>query len=115
MLVGLGVVVGGAASFALGWWLNVINPQKKTQTWIEQRRAELNYAVANGQFQAAPGIAPSSQAEAQAQADTMVAQEAPAVTKRLKNIHTLFWIPMQWVGVVIAVIGVVVAILGLGS
>lgn len=109
-LIGIGILLGGVASFALGWWLNVLNPQKKAQTWVEQRRAELNHAVATGQFQATPGVVPSSQAEAQAQADALLAHETPVVTKRLSNIHTLFWIPMQWAGVVIAILGVFLAI-----
>ncbi|GAB2606176.1 transcriptional accessory protein [Pseudactinotalea suaedae] len=110
-MIGLGVLLGGVATFALGWYLNVINPAKKSQTWVEQRRAELSHAVASGRFQPAPGVVPSSLAEAQVQADMMLDQESTAVTRRLRNIHTLFWIPMQWWGVVYALIGVVVAIL----
>ena len=109
-MIGVGLILGGAATFAAGWFLNVVNPAKKAQTWTEQRRAELSHAVANGQFQAAPGIAPSSQAEAQVQADVLLDQESTAVTRRLRNVHTLFWIPMQWWGVVFALIGLVVAV-----
>ncbi|WP_420114169.1 hypothetical protein [Pseudactinotalea sp.] len=110
LMLGLGLLLGAAGIFALGWWLNVINPAKKAETWTEQRRAELNFAIANGQFQAVPGVAPSSQEQAQAQADAMLAQESVTVGKRLRNIHTLFWIPMQWIGVVLAIIAVLVAI-----
>ncbi len=114
-LIGVGLAIGGVATAALGWYLNVINPQKKAQTWIAQRQAELQQAVAAGRFQPAPGIVPSSHAEAQAQADQMLAQESAQVTKKLRNIHTLFWIPMQFIGVVIVVIGIVVAIAGATS
>lgn len=110
-MVGLGLLLAGAATFALGWYLNVINPAKKAQTWVEQRRAELNHAVASGRFQASPGVVPASLAEAQLQADMMLDQESTAVTRRLSNIHTLFWIPMQWWGLVLALVGVVVAVL----
>lgn len=110
-LFGLGLLIGAAGTFAAGWWLNVINPEKKTQKWVEQRRAELQFAVANGQFQASPGIAPSSQAEAQGQAEAMLAHESAVVGKRLRNVHTLFWIPMQWIGVVVALVAVVVTFL----
>lgn len=109
-LMGLGMLLGGAGVFALGWYLNVVNPAKKAQTWTEQRRAELQHAVATGQFQPAPGIAPASRQEAEVQAQLMLDAESTHVTKRLRNIHTLFWIPMQWWGVVWAVVGVVVAI-----
>lgn len=110
-LFGLGLMLGAAATFALGWWLNVINPAKKTERWVEQRRAELHHAVASGQFQPSPGIVPSSHAEAQAQAEALLAHESATVAKRLRNIHTLFWIPMQWFGVVVAVVALVVTFL----
>ena len=111
-LIGVGLALGGVATFALGWWLNVMNPAKKTQTWIAQRNAELQQAVDAGRFQPSPGIVPSSLQEAQAQKEALLAQESAHVTKRLRNIHTLFWIPMQWIGVVILVIGIGVAIGG---
>lgn len=114
-LLGLGLLIGAAATFAAGWWFNVINPAKKAQTWVEQRRAELSFSVSNGQFQPAPGIVPSSQEEAQAQADQLLAQESAAVAKRLRNVHTLFWIPMQWWGVLFALIALLLAILLLSS
>jgi hypothetical protein len=112
---GLGLIIGGAASFALGWWLNVIKPAQKAAQWTTQRQAELQTAVASGQFQPSPGIVPASAQDAQAQADAMLTQESAHVTKRLRNIHTLFWIPMQWAGVVIVAIGVWVMISGLSS
>jgi len=111
-LIGVGLSIGGIATFALGWWLNVMDPAKKTQTWTVQRGAELQQAVAAGRFQASPGVVPSSHAEADAQAQALLAHESAHVTKRLRNIHTLFWIPMQWIGVVIVVIGIGVAVSG---
>lgn len=110
---GLGLILGGAGTFALGWWLNVVRPQQKAAQWTQERGAQLQQLVASGRFQAVPGMAPASHAEAEAQAHQMLAQESAVVAKRLRNVHTLFWIPMQWIGVVAAVIGVVVAISGL--
>lgn len=108
-LIGVGIAIGGVATFALGWWLNVMNPAKKTQQWIAQRDAELQQAVDQGRFQASPGVVPASLEQAQAQKTALLQTESAHVTKRLRNIHTLFWIPMQWIGVVIVILGVVVA------
>lgn len=108
-LIGVGLAIGGVATFALGWWLNVMNPAKKTQTWIAQRDAELQHAVDSGRFQASPGVVPASLEQAQAQKTALLEHESAHVTKRLRNIHTLFWVPMQWVGVGIVILGVVVA------
>lgn len=110
---GLGLVIGGAGTVALGWWLNVTRPAEKTSEWIAQRHQQLQVAVASGRFQPSPGIVPSSYQEAQMQADALLAAEAAHVTKRLRNIHTLFWIPMQWAGLVVAAIGLVVTVNGL--
>lgn len=90
-----GLVVAGAATFALGWWLNVKIPQNKTEAWAAQRRSELV-----GQ------VAPSAQGlDPQVQTDVAVDTEAAQVNKQLRNNHTFFWIPMQWWGVVWAVLG----------
>ena len=68
--------------------------------WQEQRRAELRARVDAGQFQMAPGLqAPSSREEGYAQVEQLITNESPDVLRQLKNIHTLFFIPMQWFAV----------------
>ena len=45
----------------------------------------------------APGVqAPASREEGYAQVEQLIAAESPEVLSQLKNIHTLFYIPMQW-------------------
>ena len=45
----------------------------------------------------APGLqAPSSREEGYAQVEQLITNESPDVLRQLKNIHTLFYIPMQW-------------------
>ena len=93
----LGALVGGALGFLCGRWLNVIRPRAKVAEWQEQRRAELRARVDAGQFQMAPGVqAPASREEGYAQVEQLIAAESPEVLSQLKNIHTLFYIPMQW-------------------
>ena len=93
-------VVGGALGFLFGRWLNVVRPQNRLAEWQQQRRAELYARVDAGQFQLAPGIpAPSSREEGYAQVEQLIAGESPEVLRQLRNIHTVFFIPMQWVSV----------------
>ena len=97
IVAALGALVGGALGFLCGRWLNVIRPRTKLTQWQEQRRAELRARVDAGQFQMAPGLqAPSSREEGYAQVEQLITNESPDVLRQLKNIHTLFFIPMQW-------------------
>lgn len=100
IFVALGALVGGALGFLCGRWLNVIRPRAKVAQWQEQRRAELRARVDAGQFQMAPGVqAPASREEGYAQVEQLIAAESPEILSQLKNIHTLFYIPMQWFAV----------------
>ena len=97
IFIALGALVGGALGFLCGRWLNVIRPRAKVAEWQEQRRAELRARVDAGQFQMAPGVqAPASREEGYAQVEQLIAAESPEILSHLKNIHTLFYIPMQW-------------------
>ena len=97
IFIALGALVGGALGFLCGRWLNVIRPRTKVAEWQEQRRAELRARVDAGQFQMAPGVqAPASREEGYAQVEQLIAAESPEILSQLKNIHTLFYIPMQW-------------------
>ena len=97
IVAALGALVGGALGFLCGRWLNVIRPRAKVAEWQEQRRAELRARVDAGQFQMAPGVqVPASREEGYAQAEQLIAAESPEILSHLKNIHTLFYIPMQW-------------------
>ena len=100
IVAALGALVGGALGFLCGRWLNVIRSRAKVAEWQEQRRAELRARVDAGQFQMAPGLqAPSSREEGYAQVEQLITNESPDVLRQLKNIHTLFFIPMQWFAV----------------
>ena len=97
IFVALGALVGGALGFLCGRWLNVIRPRAKVAEWQEQRRVELRARVDAGQFQMAPGVqAPATREEGYAQVEQLIAAESPEILSQLKNIHTLFYIPMQW-------------------
>ncbi|MFV0406647.1 MAG: hypothetical protein ACK5LN_07475 [Propioniciclava sp.] len=105
---GLAAIVG---NWFLGTWLNVTRPDQKAQSYRQERGAFLQQAVDNGQFHLGPGhSAPTSQQEAQQQADWLLQQET-AKLMGLRNMHTLFFVPMQYISFlavvpVIAIVGV---------
>lgn len=105
IVAALGALVGGALGFLCGRWLNVIRPRAKVAEWQEHRRDELRARVDAGQFQMAPGLqAPSSREEGYAQVEQLITNESPDVLRQLKNIHTLFFIPMQWFAIGVGVV-----------
>ena len=110
---GGGLILGGAAAGALGWYMNIARPAKKADEWIAQRSAQLGHLVQTGQFQLAPGLPlPTSLAQAQQQADQLLATESERIRKGTRNVHTIWFIPMQWVGAIGIVIGVFLLIAG---
>ncbi|QPL05603.1 MULTISPECIES: transcriptional accessory protein [Actinomyces] len=107
---GLGLLTGGAACGALGWWLNLQRPEAKTQEHLTAMRAELWQRVHAGTFQVQPGAAaPTSELEARSQVEQVVASQEQGVRKTLRNNHSLFFIPLQWVGL-LAILGGTVSV-----
>lgn len=114
ILVALGVMLGGVGAFVTGRWFNETRAVEESASYMEGRNAELQHLIARGQFQLAPGYAqPRSMAEAQAQASAILQSEQAQVSKAFRNRHTVFWIPMQWFGVVVAVLGAGFAVVSL--
>lgn len=105
------LVVAGIGTFLLGKWMNVTSVDAKTDRYLAPRQQQLHELVQSGQFQMAPGMPqPASVEEAQAQAAHLIGQERTQVHNQLKDRHTLFFIPFQYVGLFIAFIGLVVAV-----
>ena len=110
--VGLGLVAAGAGNFFLGKWLNESRPLNQVGEHKERLRTELRQRAAVGQFQAAPGVpVPTNPYEAEAQINAVVEAQTQNIASRLRNIHTLFFIPIQWVGVLEGVGGVVLMVI----
>lgn len=110
-LLGLGFVGAGVANYFLGRYFNITRPQQQVGRYQDQLRAQLWHRVNNGAFQMGPGVpAPTSQEEAAQQIEQVVAQEAQSLVRAHRNIHTFFFIPMQWFGLIEAVAGVAVAL-----
>ena len=111
--VGAGMLLGGAACAALGYWLNVVRPRNKADEYLEGVRRELWQRVRAGAFQVAVGApAPRDEAEATQQVEHLVAQQSQDVRRGLLNRNTLFFIPIHWLGALAVIGGVVFIILG---
>ena len=97
----LGFLAAGAANWFLGRYLNMIRPQQQGERYQNLLRAQLWQRVNNGVFQMAPGApAPTSQAEATQQIEQLVAQGTEGQVRAHSNVHTLFFIPIQWLGLI---------------
>lgn len=107
--IGLGVAAGGVGAHFVGKYLNVTSVEQKVEQHIAGRQAELEQHVRSGQFQLAPGIpAPASMDEAQVQADGILQNERQHLTERLRNQHTLFFVPLQYAAFGIIALGLVI-------
>lgn len=105
------VVIAGVGTYLLGKWLNVTSVDAKTEQYLAPRSRQLHELVESGQFQMAPGMPqPASFEEAQAQAAHLLQQERTQVHQQLKDRHTLFFIPVQYVGLAVVFIGLAVTI-----
>jgi hypothetical protein len=104
--------VGGAATFVLGYWLNLIRPRPAIDGILARRQQELHDIVESGHYAIQGAPLPRSFEEARSMAATQLAAETTLVNKRLLNRNTCFWIPMQWFGPVIAVLGLMVLVQG---
>jgi len=103
---GVVLMLGGAAIFLLGHWLNVVRSRGEITKAVGARGEELRQLVQSGRY-AMPGAPlPRSYAEAHALAGAEFDAEIPLITKALYNRHTLFWLPMQWFGPAGAAVGV---------
>ena len=105
---GIGLLISGVANFFLGRWLNLTRPAQEVEKLRNQLRAEMWERVANGAFQMSPGApAPSSEEEAAAQIEQVVENQVRDMERARRNIHTLFFIPIHWIGLIEGVSGLV--------
>lgn len=97
--VGAGLLLGGAACAALGYWLNVVRPRSKAAEYLEGVRRELWQRVRAGAFQVAVGApAPRDEAEAAQQVEYLVSQQSREVGRGLRNRNTLLLHPHSVAG-----------------
>ena len=93
------LAVAGLICFALGWRLNVVGAETKARAHADEVRTRLLASMNEGTLQTSPGVAPSSQAEAEAFVAQTVAQQYAEARSTLRNQHSVFYIPVQYIGV----------------
>lgn len=92
------LTVAGLICFALGWRLNVVGAEAKARAHADEVRTRLVASMSEGTLQVSPGVAPSSQAEAEAFVAQTVAQQYAEARSALRNRHSVFFIPVQYIG-----------------
>ncbi|WP_460944565.1 hypothetical protein [Okibacterium endophyticum] len=109
----IGLLAAAAGTWFTGIAMNRTTPQRKIDAWAQGRRAQLDELLATGRFSLGPGYPqPTSTEEARQMADAVFARELEQ-TKQAYNVHTLFWIPMQYIAFVWAAIALIVFVAGL--
>lgn len=109
LLGGIGVLIGAALAFVHGWYMNVSNPKKKFEEWQQQERPRMQEAAARGQF-SYNGISPRSPQET----DELISRLfADRQEEALRQLHRVFFVPMQWFSVAAAVLGLVLIVMGI--
>ncbi len=111
----VGLLAAAAATWFTGQALNRTRPQKKIDAWYEQRQQQLDELVDSGRFVMGAGQAPpTSHEEAQLQADQLLEHEL-AQARRSRDIHTLFFVPMQYWAPIMAIVAVVIIGFGIAG
>lgn len=105
----LGVALSGLVVRPLGKRLNGGSAEQVAR-WRERRQAELSHIVEHGAYLRPDGTRPTSLAQARAEADQQLESETALVRSRMTNRHSLFFVPLQHVGVVLVVAGLVAAV-----
>ena len=115
LLLVMGYLIGSAAAYLLGIYLNRMRPLTQVSEYVEKRTAQLNHLVNARQFPLAVGMAPPrSQQEADAQVEAIVSAERDQLYGQLSNRSTFFFIPMQWwglLGLVGCAVGLVIGLI----
>lgn len=110
-LLGLGGVLAGGLTWLLGNFLNVLRVRSQVDAYAKNLRGTLHSRAEQGVFQAGPGVpVPANAAEAATQIEYVVSQHTDDLSQRLKNQHTMFFIPVQYLGILVGAASVVAAV-----
>ena len=92
------LAVAGLICFAIGWRLNVVSAEAKARAHADEVRARLVASMNEGTLQVSPGVAPSSQDEAEAFVERTAAEQYAEARSALRNRHSVFFVPVQYIG-----------------
>lgn len=109
LLSGILLIGAGVGTWFLGNFLNVKKADEKVEAYIQQRGAEIHTMGRAGAFTDQQGNRLPPEQAYQA-AEAMIAGERQKAASAFRNRHSLFWIPMQYLGIAMAVGGVAMLI-----
>ncbi|HIY24370.1 MAG TPA: hypothetical protein H9837_08715 [Candidatus Brachybacterium merdigallinarum] len=107
-LAGLGIILGGVLTALHGYYLNIMGPKKRAAQWEEAERPRLESAAASGNL-VVGNVQPSSRAEADQMIESVLADGRRVIGKH--GPHSLFWIPMEAVGILAIIGGLAVVVI----
>ena len=112
----IGLILGGVIDWFLGVYFNKTRPARELAKTMDARSSELHAMAEAGTFYRGPGFPmPTSLADAHQQADQLAAEEYHALKSKVSNRNTLFFIPMQYFGILCAIGGAVLMVAGLAN
>lgn len=103
-------VLCGIGCWLVGNYLNVTKPQRVLDVEIPRLREEVRQSVDAGTFRLANQPPPTSRDQAIGQAQAYLATAEASMGQR-RNANTLFWIPVQYWGFIIAAWGIAMPLL----
>lgn len=106
VFIGLMLIAGGVATWFIGQYFNQIKPVEEFDAWHAKRRTEIAAMVQAGHYSNVPDPQrPGQLADPWAVGEYVLNQESTRVRAVLLNRHSLFFVPMQYVGFVLAAAG----------
>ena len=90
VFAGLALIGGGVGTWFLGQWFNQIKPVQRYDEWFAQRREEVGQS-----------------ADPWAMGEYVLQQEGAKLKAALTNRHSLFFIPMQYIGFAMGAAGLI--------
>lgn len=113
IFVGLMLIGGGVGTWFLGDWLNVKRPVTEFDGWFANRRHEVAALVRGGAYSNVPDPQrPGQFADPWSVGEYVLRQESAKVRAALTNRHSMFFVPLQYLGFVLGGIGIVVMVAG---
>ena len=114
LFIGLALIGGAVGNWYLGQWLNLEKPRGEFDQWQAGRRSEVAAMVQGGHYSHVPDPQrPGQFADPWAVGEYVLKQESTKVRAALTNRHSLFFVPLQYLGFVMGGIGIVVMVVGL--
>lgn len=114
VFAGLALIGGGVGTWYLGQWFNRIKPVEQYDQWFARRRDEVAQMVRGGAYANVPDPQrPGQLADPWAVGEYVLQQEGAKVKSALTDRHSLFFIPMQYIGFAMGAAGLLTIVTSL--